>query len=188
MAINGSLLEWFRQGPNSGKYIFMSGEISLPVTRTSSCNGTTFPSAQEHWDLGGIGTLGYQTLPASGYHLIGDAEMVFNGYNNGHFHWDLKPAEFYPVTTTTTTPSGSCAAETIYGEDSEETELLRKYRDNVLSKTPEGQEIIKTYYKFSPPVTKLLEQSPLLINKAKAFIDSTLPGIRKKVAESIKNP
>ena len=79
-----------------------------------------------------------------------------------------------------------CAAEAIYGKNAEQTELLREYRDNVLSKTTEGQEIIKTYYKFSPTVTKLLEQRPLLKNKAKAFIDSMLPGIRKKIEESNK--
>ena len=91
-------------------------------------------------------------------------------------------------TTTTTTKPSLCPAETIYGENSEQAELLRKYRDNVLSKTPEGQEIIKTYYKFSPTITKLLEQKPLLKNRAKAYIDRMLPGIRKKVEESNKNP
>jgi hypothetical protein len=88
-------------------------------------------------------------------------------------------------TTTTTTTSGPCAAETIYGENSEQTELLREYRDKVLSKTPEGQEIIKTYYKFSPTVTKLLKQRPMLKNRAKTFIDNMLPGIRRKVADSM---
>ena len=104
-----------------------------------------------------------------------------------------RPHHVQPTTTpkhsTTTTNNANpslCAAEAIYGEQSEETELLREYRDNVLSKTPEGQEIIKTYYKFSPTVTKLLEQRPLLKNRAKAFIDSMLPGIRKKVEESQK--
>jgi hypothetical protein len=77
-----------------------------------------------------------------------------------------------------------CPCVKIYGENSEQTELLRAYRDNVLSKTPEGQELIKTYYKFSPTVTKLLEQMPLLKNRAKIFIDAMLPGIRKKVEES----
>jgi len=92
-------------------------------------------------------------------------------------------------TTTTTTPKPPpCAAEEIYGEQSEQTELLRKYRDDVLSKTFEGQEIIKTYYKFSPTATKLLEQNPLLKNWAKAYIDSMLPGIKKKVEESNKEP
>jgi len=91
-----------------------------------------------------------------------------------------------PTTTTTTISSWSCAVELIYGENSEQTELLREYRDNVLSKTPEGQETIKTYYKFSPTVTNLLENSPQLKSKAKMIIDSMLPGIRKKVEESNK--
>jgi len=90
------------------------------------------------------------------------------------------------TTTTTTISSWSCAVDFIYGENSEQTELLREYRDKVLSKTPEGQELIKTYYKLSPTVTKLLEQRPLLKNRAKAFIDSMLPGIREKVQESSK--
>jgi hypothetical protein len=90
------------------------------------------------------------------------------------------------TTTTTTIPSWSCAVDFIYGENSEQTALLREYRDNVLSKTPEGQEVIKTYYKFSPALTKLLKQKPLLKNKAKAVIDSMLPAIREKVEENCK--
>jgi hypothetical protein len=82
--------------------------------------------------------------------------------------------------------NNQCAAEAIYGENSEQTELLREYRDNVLSKTPEGQEIIKTYYQYSPTVTELLERRPLLKDKARMIIDSMLPGIRKKVEESNK--
>ena len=90
-------------------------------------------------------------------------------------------------TTTTTTPMPLlCAAESIYGENSEQTELLRKYRDKILSKTPEGREIIKTYYKLCPIITKLFEQRPLLKNRAKAVIDSMLPGIRRKVRRVTK--
>jgi hypothetical protein len=91
-------------------------------------------------------------------------------------------------TTTTTIRSGPCAVEVIYGENSGATELLKEYRDNVLSKTPEGRDIIETYYKFSPMVTKLLEQMPLLKYRAKTLIDGMLPGIRNKVAESNKEP
>ena len=103
-----------------------------------------------------------------------------------------------PMPTTTSTISNSttttaicfrpCCAEAIYGENSEQTELLRKYRDNVLSKTPEGQEIIEAYCAFSPTITKLFEQRPLLKNRAKVVIDSMLPGIRKKVEENNKEP
>ena len=82
--------------------------------------------------------------------------------------------------------NNQCAVEAIYGEQSEQAELLREYRDNVLSKTPDGQEMIETYYKLSPAVTELLERKPLLKNKAKMIIDSMLPGIRKKVQERSK--
>ena len=91
-------------------------------------------------------------------------------------------------TTTTTICSGPCCVKATYGEDSEEIDLLRKYRDEVLSKTSEGQVLIKIYYKFSPIATKLLEHRPLLKNKAKMIIDSMLPGIRKKVEDGNKKP
>ncbi len=94
------------------------------------------------------------------------------------------PARVCGASTTTTIPASPCAAEEIYGRDSEETDLLREYRDMVLSNSHEGQEFIKTYYKFSPIFTKLLEQRPLLKNRTKAFIDSMLPEIRKKVEQS----
>jgi hypothetical protein len=62
-----------------------------------------------------------------------------------------------PITTTTTTVSDTtttiteerCLAEAVYGEYSQETDLLRNYRDSVLSKTPEGQKIIRLYYIMS---------------------------------------
>ncbi|MCK4825688.1 hypothetical protein KA005_58615, partial [bacterium] len=47
---------------------------------------------------------------------------------------------------------GICATEAIYGEYSPETEILRGYRDNILSKTSEGQEIIRLYYEWSPVI------------------------------------
>jgi hypothetical protein len=66
--------------------------------------------------------------------------------------------------------------------------LLRNYRDIALSKTPDGQEIIKNYYKFSPTVTNLLEQRPFLKNRTKMVLDSMLPSIRMKVEENKKQP
>lgn len=62
------------------------------------------------------------------------------------------------VTTTTTTVSTACPSEVLYGEDSEEVELLRCFRDNVLSKTQEGQEIIRLYYEWSPVIVKTLKE------------------------------
>ena len=40
----------------------------------------------------------------------------------------------------------TCLSVLLFGEHSEETEFLRSIRDTILSKTPEGREIIKLYY------------------------------------------
>jgi hypothetical protein len=123
------------------------------------------------------GVAGEQYYFMVGSKRAGGGNLVFN------------VKEGIDVTTTTTTIKPSlCAAEAVYGENSEQTELLKEYRDHVLRNTTEGQEIIESYYKFSPTVTKLLEQRPLLKNRAKAFIDSMLPEIRKKVEENNKQP
>ena len=176
----GYYLDWFPKGIGmlpANSYWLETGGLTLPGTFTP-CVGETI---SQDWELGG-GASGYATLPASGYHLTGSREFEFSPQAPFRltwiFSWDLKPKEFKPASST------PCPAEAIYGENSEQTELLRKYRDNVLSKTPEGRETIKTYYRFCPTVTKLLEQKPLLKNRAKAFIDSMLPGIKKKVEES----
>ena len=54
--------------------------------------------------------------------------------------------------------SNPCIAEQVYGNHSEVTEFLRKYRDNVLSKTQEGQELIKLYYQWSSALVKAMQQ------------------------------
>ena len=176
----GYYLDWYPKGIGmlpANSYWLETGGLILPGTFTPCVGGTI----SQDWELGG-GASGYVTLPASGYHLTGSREFEFAAQAPFRltwiFSWDLKPKEFKPASST------PCPAEAIYGENSEQTELLRKYRDNVLSKTPEGRETIKTYYRFCPTVTKLLEQKPLLKNRAKAFIDSMLPGIKKKVEES----
>jgi hypothetical protein len=71
--------------------------------------------------------------------------------------------------------SSTCTAEKIYGEYSEEAELLRKYRDEVLSKTPVGQEIIRLYYEWSPAIVKAMEEDEEFKSEVKELIDGILP-------------
>jgi hypothetical protein len=78
------------------------------------------------------------------------------------------------VSTTTTAVSGICASEAIYGEYSEETELLRYLRDNVLSETPEGQEIIRLYYIWSPVVVRMMEEDEEFKSEVKTLLDGVL--------------
>ena len=78
------------------------------------------------------------------------------------------------TTTTTTEDGGICPSEAIYGEYSKETELLRYVRDNVLSATPEGQELIKLYYEWSPFVVKLMGKEEEFKEEVKAVVDGIL--------------
>jgi hypothetical protein len=82
--------------------------------------------------------------------------------------------------TSTTSPSSSttttaiCLSEEIYGEGSEEVELLRYVRDNVLSQTPEGQELIRLYYQWSPVIVKAMEEDEEFRDNVQDMIDGVL--------------
>jgi hypothetical protein len=86
------------------------------------------------------------------------------------------------TTTTTTAATGPCPAEAIYGEYSEEAELLRDYRDNVLSKTQEGQKLIELYYKMSPGIVAAMEKNEKFREIVKKRIDAILPLVKAELA------
>ena len=64
-----------------------------------------------------------------------------------------------------------CSFNTIYVDDSKEVELLRAFRDEVLSKTPLGQEIIKLYYQWSPAIVQAMEKDEEFKEEVKEMID-----------------
>jgi len=72
----------------------------------------------------------------------------------------------------------SCLIVSLFGEYSEEVEMLRFIRDNVLSKTPEGQEIIKQYYQWSPVVAIMMEEDEEFKEDVKKMVDGVLLFIR----------
>jgi hypothetical protein len=53
--------------------------------------------------------------------------------------------------------SSGCPATEIYGADSDETNLLRSFRDNVLKNEPAGRELIKLYYAYSPLIVEIMK-------------------------------
>jgi len=67
-----------------------------------------------------------------------------------------------------------CLSKEIYGEHSKETELLRYFRDNLLNTTPEGQEIIKLYYQWSPAIVKVMEEDEEFKEEVKEMVDGVL--------------
>ena len=84
------------------------------------------------------------------------------------------------TSTTTTTESSTtttktiCASGRVYGVYSEEVQLLRCLRDNMLSKTPEGRELIKLYYQWSPVIVKVMENDDEFREELKEMIDGVL--------------
>jgi len=81
----------------------------------------------------------------------------------------------------TVTVSWGCSLTQIYGEDSEEVEMLRSFRDNVLSHTPEGQEIIRLYYEWSPMIVEAMDRDEEFKEQLKELADGILPLIRTEV-------
>jgi hypothetical protein len=84
-----------------------------------------------------------------------------------------------PITTTilstTTTIKTQCPTEEIYGKHSEETEMLRHFRDKVLSQTPEGQELTRLYYAWSPAIVNAMGEDEVFKQEIKTIIDSLIP-------------
>ena len=51
-----------------------------------------------------------------------------------------------------------CPMRQLFGEDSAPVAVLRSFRDNILSRTPEGRQIIELYYRWSPALAKEMEK------------------------------
>lgn len=85
---------------------------------------------------------------------------------------------FPTSSSTTTNGNNGCLLEEIYGEHSEKAELTRYIRDNVLIQTPEGKEIIRLYYEWSPVVVRAMQKDEEFKEEVKELIEGILPMIR----------
>ncbi len=100
----------------------------------------------------------------------------------GNWYIDVYVNDVYEFTESfTVSPENPCAAKAIHGEHSKETELLRFFRDSVLSQTPEGQELIKLYYQWSPVIVEVIEEDEAFKEELKEMIDGVLVLIKGEV-------
>ncbi len=74
-----------------------------------------------------------------------------------------------------------CPILRIFGEDSEEVEVIRFFRDSVLSQTSEGRNLMKLYYAWSPLIVRMLERDEEFKKEVKETIEGILPMIEKAV-------
>jgi hypothetical protein len=95
------------------------------------------------------------------------ATFIFEVFNDGG-------------TPTTIPDDGGCPITEIYGKDSEEVELLRQYRDAVLAKTPEGQKLLRLYYKWSPFMIQVVEDNEQVKIILQTAIDALFLPVRQK--------
>ena len=72
-----------------------------------------------------------------------------------------------------------CPVLGILGEGSPEVQLLRDFRDDILSKTPEGREIIKLYYALAPAVVTAMEEDEVFEAECRELLEEVLRLINK---------
>jgi Tol biopolymer transport system component len=70
--------------------------------------------------------------------------------------------------------AGRCAVAKLYGEDSWEVELLRNIRDEILVTTPEGREIIRLYYGWSPVIVEMMDDDESFKAQVKELADEII--------------
>ena len=76
-------------------------------------------------------------------------------------------------------PADACLIESVV-KDEHVLTVLRAFRDNVLSATPAGREIIRQYYAWSPLLVKVLEEDNTLRNLVVEMVAGILPLIGSK--------
>ena len=64
------------------------------------------------------------------------------------------------------------------GEENEKTELLRRFRDEVLLNTQEGRKYVKLFYRYSLQLTEIINKNPQIRVQAKNVLESIIPEIQ----------
>jgi len=103
-----------------------------------------------------------------------------------YYDGDRYFSDYITIVDTSPDESITCPLSLIYGNDSLQTNALRSFRDTVLSKTPEGREIISLYYQCSPAIMKAMEGDKEFKQKIKGIIESIAPMIEGGGTRMIK--
>ena len=110
-----------------------------------------------------------------------DKDIYVVGFGSRIYHFGGPPlvtsssSTVQSTTSTTCNEEDPCCIEEIYGEHSETTEYLRDVRDNLLSKSQEGRELIKLYYQWSPAIVRGIQADEDFKEGIKEMVDEILP-------------
>jgi len=67
-----------------------------------------------------------------------------------------------------------CFMVKLFGEGSAQVAFLRSFRDNLLSRTPEGRQIIELYYRWSPALAKAINEDEELRGEVREVVEEAL--------------
>ena len=174
--IMGSFSDWRLPNPKELERI-VDLEKSSPAVDT-----TYFPNTKNGFYWTGTSCVGCHKFKAFSYNFS-DGELSFGvKFRDGVYHENftrcVRTADTSQTTTTTTATSTPCPTEEIYGETSGEASLLRGFRDTVLSTTPEGQELIKLYYQWSPLIVAAMKEDDHFKEELKSLLDEVIALIK----------
>ncbi len=105
------------------------------------------------------------------YDLIPIATFLNCSLQAGENHYGLKsgvktncvePTTTTTVPTTTTTVAGPCPAQKVLGDDSQDVESLRAFRDGSLANSALGRKLAQIYYNNADGINAVLDRSPVL--------------------------
>lgn len=102
----------------------------------------------------------------------------YNYWNNNRL--DTKSMQYDP---TFENAAPGCPATAALKEASREKDLriLRKFRDEVLSKMPAGQRIIRFYYEWSPFIVRAMKEDATFMKQVKGLFNGLVPLAEKAV-------
>jgi len=119
---------------------------------------------------------GHRSKPAAGFL---DSKGFISVYNmkDGMSAWNGE----------TELCSSICPAETLLKNDEKKLKLLRKFRDEILSKSLSGRKFTYNYYRSGTTINRFLESNPLLKVSAAKILEGVLPLIELFIKQT-QNP
>lgn len=171
-------------------YNVKKGELSPAVFNNSSRSKELTVVASVYWDLIRI----YDTNPRYGDNMLRSAIKLSQFLPFSPIYPDIirKADAFLRTAKTpntvrhflklTKSRRGPCfvATAAFYGEpDAVELLLLRRFRDEVLRKTPAGRRFIWLYYRLSPPLARSIRQSQLQTRTARWVVTKIAARVKK---------
>ena len=148
-------------------------------TSNPAADTTYFPNTTNGLYWTGSTCVGCHKFKAFAYDFS-DGELYFGVKFRDDVYFEnstrcVRTADSSGTTTTTTSTSGTtCPSEEMYGTASPETQLLRNFRDTILNGTPEGQDLIKLYYTWSPFLVEAMRNDEELKTQLKETVDKIL--------------